>query len=160
MAGGREARERLRDANKEGVGREMSDINSITVTGRLTRDPEVRQAGGQQVLRFSVACGRSWVSRQTGNREERTTFFDCEVWGTRGEALGRILRKGMQVCVSGSHESDTREQQDGAKRTYWTLKVSEVVLPPRNAQDAQGGAYGPGAGYQPTAPVYDQDIPF
>lgn len=138
----------------------MSDINSITVTGRLTRDPELRQAGGSQVCRFAVACGRQWTNKATGNREERTTFFDCEVWGARGESLSRILRKGMQVTVSGSHESDTREAQDGTRRTYWTLKVSEVVLPPRNAQDAQGGAYGPGAGYQPTAPVYDQDIPF
>lgn len=178
MAGGREARERLRYA-KEGLEHEMSDINSITVTGRLTRDPEMRQAGGQQVCRFSVACGRSWVSKSTGNREERTTFFDCEVWGTRGEALGRILRKGMQVTVSGSHESDAREQQDGSKRTYWTLKVSDVVLPPRGAQTPDSGAYSApqgqppmrayaGTGYAATpqaqaydaGAAYDAEIPF
>lgn len=150
----------------------MSDINRITITGRLTRDPEVRQAGGQQVLRFSVACGRSWVSKQTGNKEERTTFFDCEVWGARAEALGRFLRKGMQVAVSGSHESDTREQQDGTKRTFWTLRVSEVVLPPRAGQAPGSGAYSApqgqttmgahaGTGFKASAPAYyDDPLPF
>ena len=176
MAGGREARERLRyeNENEESrLERKMSDINQIVVTGRLTRDPEVRQAGVQAVCRFSVACGRAWVSKATGNREERVCFFDCEVWGARGEALGRILRKGMQVCVSGSHESDTREQQDGSKRTFWTLKVSEVVLPPRGAQTPDSGAYSApqgqppmgayaGTGYAatPQAQAYDAEIPF
>lgn len=127
----------------------MSDINSITVTGRLTRDPEVRQAGAQPVCRFSVACGRSWTSKQTGNREERTTYFDCEVWGSRGESLARILRKGMQVCVSGSHESEARETQDGSKRTYWTLRVAEVVLPPKGSQTPENGAYSAPQGQQP-----------
>ena len=149
----------------------MSDINQIVVTGRLTRDPEVRQAGVQAVCRFSVACGRAWVSKATGNREERVSFFDCEVWGARGEALGRILRKGMQVCVSGSHESDTREVE-GKRRTFWTLRASEVVLPPKGGQAEPATApapapkaYDPGLqaavrGQFAWAGVYDEEIPF
>ncbi len=121
----------------------MSDINSITVTGRLTRDPELRQAGGSQVLRLSLACGRSWTSRQTGEREERTTYFDCDVWGPRAQALAPLLRKGMQLAVSGSHESDVREAGDGARRTYWTLRADEVVLPPRAASSPAQAAPAP-----------------
>lgn len=153
----------------------MSDINQIAITGRLTRDPELRQAGDRQVLRFAVACGRSWIDRRTGNREDRASYFDCEVWGARAEALARILRKGMQVCVSGSHESDAREAHDErgnlSRRTYWTLRVAEVVLPPRGGQAPAHAPTAPQAPreYDPglqaavdsaCAGVYDAEIPF
>lgn len=147
----------------------MSDINQICVSGRLTRDPEVRQAGQSPVLCFSVACGRSWTNKQTGNREERTTFFDCEVWGSRAESLAPYLRKGDRVTVTGAHEGNQREMQDGSKRTFWTLRVSDIALPPKPrgqatqpAQDYDAGLQAQVTqGFQQAAGAYyDEALPF
>lgn len=150
-------------------------INHITLAGNVTRDPELRQAGQGQVLKFGLAVSDSWVNKATGNRDEHTDFFDCEVWGARAEALARIVRKGMKLTVCGQMRSNQREQPDGTKRTFWAVRVSEVELPAKGAQAAQGGAQGAAAyeapadlqaavaaGFQAAtgAAYYDEDVPF
>lgn len=144
-------------------------INHITVAGNVTRDPELRQVGQGHVLKFGLAVSDSWVNKVTGNRDEHTDFFDCEVWGPRAEALARIVRKGMKLAVCGQMRSNQREQPDGSKRTFWAVRVSEVELPAKGAQAAQGGAqgYDPGLQAQVTqgfqqaqAGIYDESIPF
>lgn len=150
-------------------------INHITLAGNVTRDPELRRAGQGQVLKFGLAVSDSWVNKATGNRDERTDFFDCEVWGARAEALARIVRKGMKLTVCGQMRSNQREMQDGSKRTFWAVRVSEVELPAKDAQAAQGGVQGAPAyaapadfqaavtaGFQAAtgAAYYDEDVPF
>lgn len=152
----------------------MSDINSVNLTGRLTRDPELRQtAGGTAVLGFGLAVGERRKNGQTGEWEDYTNFVDCTMFGQRAESLSRILRKGMPVSVHGRlHWSQW--EADGQRRSKLDVTVDELVLPPRadgqqadqqggyrppqNAQEAhaQASAYG----QQPSPAVYDEEIPF
>lgn len=73
----------------------MSDINDVSLTGRLTRDPDFRvTAGGTQLLSFGLAFNTSVRNRQTGEWEERGNFIDCTVFGKRAESLSNYLVKG------------------------------------------------------------------
>ncbi|MCY4037337.1 MAG: single-stranded DNA-binding protein, partial [bacterium] len=55
----------------------MAMDNTVTVTGNITRDPELRfTAGGTAVTTFGLACNRRWQNRQTNETEEQVSFFD------------------------------------------------------------------------------------
>ena len=58
----------------------MSDINKVIVTGRVTRDSELRQTpNGTAVTDVSVASNRIWS--KNGDRQEEATFVDVTLWG-------------------------------------------------------------------------------
>lgn len=103
-------------------------MNTITIAGRLTRDAETRQAGSEQVTSFSVA---ETIKDKNG---ERPQFFDCSMWGQRGEKIRQYLTKGSPVTVTGS--LTTREH--GGK-FYLQLRVGDVALQGSKKDGASGG---------------------
>ena len=133
----------------------MSNINRAIVAGRLTRDSELSYLGtGSAVLKFSIAVGE-YMGK---DREEYTNFFDCEMFGKRGEALAQYLPKGKQVTIDATlHQS--RWDSDAGKRSKIILKVSAIELSPR--ESSQSSSPQP----RPTAPgnieeFEDEEIPF
>lgn len=71
-------------------------MNTITVIGRLTKDPEIKWLeGGQAVTTLSVA------DNQKVKGEKVTLFFDVTIWGKRGETAAEYLKKGQEAAFSG-----------------------------------------------------------
>ena len=78
------------------------NINHVTISGNLTRDPELRMtAGGTQVLSFGVAVNDRRRNPQTGEWEEYPNFIDCTMFGNYAESMSRVLAKGMKVMIDG-----------------------------------------------------------
>lgn len=93
-------------------------MKTISIAGNLSKDAVVRTTqGGDKVTNWSVG-----VDDRNG-QEKRTLWFDCSLWGKRGEALAQYLTKGSKVAVSG--DFSTRDH-DG--KTYLSVRVSEVTL--------------------------------
>ena len=108
----------------------MSDVNHVVLTGRLTREPELREtAGGTAVLAFGLASNDRVRDQQTGEYEDRPNFVDCTLFGKRASALSAFLVKGMQVTVEGRLRYSSWEK-DGQKRSKLDVVVDELVLPP------------------------------
>lgn len=122
-------------------------MKALTIAGRLTKDATTRDAGSDRVTGFSVA-----VDDRSG-REKTALFFDCSMWGKRGETLAQYLTKGSSVTVSG--DLGTREYEG---KTYLTLRVNDVTL--QGGKPADGERKG-GGGAEPQQ-SYDlsDDIPF
>ena len=100
----------------------MSDINSVIMSGRLTRDMEIRQtSGGTSVGGFSIAVNR-W-----NGKEEEACFFDCRLWGKRAESLEPYLKKGTALTIAGSLVQE-RWEKDGDKRSKIIVNVDTVKL--------------------------------
>ena len=122
-------------------------MKSITVAGNMGKDAMTRTTqNGDKVTSWSVA-----VEERTG-QDKRTIWFDCSLWGRRGEALAPYLTKGSKVAVSG--ELSTREH-DG--RTYLTIRADAVTLlgggERREEQPAQRQV-------PASAAIMDDEIPF
>ena len=80
----------------------------MNITGRLTRDAEVRTTSqDKQVVNFSVATNDSYRNKQ-GERIEQTTYFDCSYWITLNVA--KLRPKGTLVELIGTsrHKSVDR----------------------------------------------------
>ena len=131
----------------------MSNINRIIISGRLTRDPDVRTtAGGTTVMGLGVAVNDRRRNQQTGQWEDYTNFIDCTMFGSRAEALSRILTKGMLVCIEGRLRWSQWER-DGQKRSKIEVIVDEVEMPSRSQGASGDGSqpYGSAQGYAPAA---------
>lgn len=140
----------------------MSDINNVSLTGRLTRDPELRvTAGGTQLLSFILAFNTSVRNRQTGEWDERGNYIDCTMFGKRAEALLNFLAKGQKVAIAGKLRYATWDK-DGQCHSKLDLIVDEIeFLGQRQgaAQPAQAPA-APQAPMPPVVDTFDEDIPF
>ncbi|WP_462399801.1 single-stranded DNA-binding protein [Lacticaseibacillus pantheris] len=96
-------------------------INSVALTGRLTRDPELKYTqGGKAVTSFSLAVDRSFTNQQ-GQRE--TDFIECVVWRKAAEQLASTVHKGNLIGIEGRIQTRNYENQQG-QRVY----VTEVMV--------------------------------
>lgn len=105
----------------------MAFDNTVTVTGNITRDPELRfTPGGSAVATFGLAWNRRWQNRQTNETEEQVSFFDVTCWNTLAENVSESLVKGTRVIVSGRMEQRSWETQDGDRRSKIEIIADEV----------------------------------
>ncbi len=96
----------------------MSNGNSITLVGNLTREPELRfTPSGMATATFGLAVNRRWQNRQTQAWEEATSFFDIVCWRDLAEHVSESLTKGARVIVTGRLEQRTWETQEGDRRS-------------------------------------------
>lgn len=100
-------------------------INSVTLVGRITKDPEVKKTtAGKSVCTFSLAVSRDYKDKD-GNYP--TDFINCVAWEQRAEYLGRYSHKGDMLGVVGSWET-RKFDSNGEQRTANECKVSSVSI--------------------------------
>lgn len=98
-------------------------MNKITFSGRVVADAEVRfTPGGQPICSFRVASDVGFGDKKT------TNWFQCQVWGNRGESLSPMLAKGTPVTIFGTLTLREWQDKDGQKRISPDVRVDEVVL--------------------------------
>lgn len=103
------------------------NTNTITVTGNVTRDPELRfTPSGQAIASFGLAVNRSWQNRQTQEWEEQVSFFDVKCWAQLGQNVSDSLSKGARVVVTGRLEQRSWETDQGDKRSTVEIVAEEV----------------------------------
>lgn len=129
----------------------MKDICNIHLSGRLTRDGELKATnGGTPVLNLSIAYNGSKKNRQTGEYEDVSNFIDAVIIGTRAESLAKYLTKGTEVFVSGDLRYQTWEK-NGQKHSKHEISVDQIKF--HTKQRAQEMGNPP---YMQQPPQYDQ----
>lgn len=103
-------------------------INIVTISGNLTRDPELRQAGNTSVISFGVAVNDRRRNPQSGQWENVPNFVDCTIFGSRADALAGLLHKGTKVAIDGKLRYSSWEGKDGKKRSKLEVVVNELEL--------------------------------
>ena len=148
----------------------MKDINIVSLTGRLTREMEIKYTpSGAPVGKFSLAVNRN---KKRGDKwVDEASFFECALFGKSSESLAQYLIKGKQVALSGEMRQERWTAQDGQNHSRVVVVVSSLSLmgskddnqnmhnsrpphqtPPRNAQ--------PQTTQQGPEVFDDDDIPF
>jgi len=108
----------------------MRGFNKVMLMGNLTRDPDVRYTPSKQkVARFTVATGRQWKNRTSGELQEHTDFISCVAWGNVADIIERFLTKGRPVFVEGRITSrDFDDPKTGQHRWVTEVNVDNVIL--------------------------------
>jgi single-strand DNA-binding protein len=101
--------------------------NTTTITGNLTREPEIRYTKeGQATTQLGVAVNRRWQDKVSGEWQEATSFFDVVCWRDLAENVALSLSKGMRVVVTGRIEQRSWETDDGEHRSKVEIVADEI----------------------------------
>ena len=108
----------------------MTDINSINVIGRITRDLDEQSfaylSTGKAKANISIAVNRSvkkgeeWI--------DEVSYFDVTIWGKTAENLKPYLQKGKQIAVSGYLKQDRWKDKEGNNRSKVYIVAETVEL--------------------------------
>lgn len=105
-----------------------------TFTGNITQDPDLKfMQSGTAKLSFSVACNHYWTD-QSGDKQEKASFFNCVAWRNLAEDAANVLEKGMRVVVTGRLEQRSYEDKDGNNRSIVELVADEIAVSTRNIE--------------------------
>jgi single-strand DNA-binding protein len=92
-------------------------VNKVLLTGRLTRDPEMRSlASGKNVSTFTVASNEF-----IGAGKEKSEYHSVVAWDRLAEIAGRYLGKGQQVAIEGRLQTRSWDDDKGAR--HWKTEV-------------------------------------
>lgn len=80
-------------------------MNTSTIMGRLTRDPELKYtSGGKAFTRISVAVKRPYAA-------DKTDFIDITFWEKKAETVAEYFRKGHRILVQGFITTNTKDEK-------------------------------------------------
>lgn len=116
----------------------MTDINAITIGGRVTQNITERDFGyiatGTAKLIIHIANNKSVKSN--GEWVDYTSFFDVEIWGKLAEAMKPKICKGLDVVVTGTIKQDRwQDKQSGQNRSRVIISADNIRTYPKNAQN-------------------------
>ncbi|MFH0777996.1 MAG: single-stranded DNA-binding protein [Candidatus Eisenbacteria bacterium] len=104
----------------------LASINKVLLSGRLTRDPELRYTpSGVAVLTFSLAANRRYKD-QSGEWKEEVTFVNVVTWQRQAELASEFLKKGSAAFVEGRLQSRTWETNEGTKRSVIEVRAERL----------------------------------
>lgn len=158
----------------------MASVNSITISGNITRDAACNETPHGKCVSFSVAVDERRRG-EDGSWSNRADFFDCVLFdnspeGKRAAYLLDVLKKGTYIALGGSMHSRKWTDKNGVDRVSWEIRVNPAMLDARRhgqgAAADQGATAGQGAAPQPAGapadlypaapvgPYAEEDFPF
>lgn len=109
-------------------------MNSVSLMGRLTADPELRTtANGVSVTAFSLAVDRH-------SKEKETDFIDIVAWRGTAEFICKYFTKGSLIAIQGSIQTRTYEDKNGNKRKAVEVLANSVYFCGGKKTEAEGQA--------------------
>lgn len=105
---------------------------TITIIGRLTRDPELRTTkNGKNVCSFTIVANNRRKNQDTGEWEDGTALFlNCTAWDSEYSQMAanvaNSLHKGMQVIAHGQVHQGSYTDRQGVERTTFEMRVDSI----------------------------------
>ncbi len=148
------------------------NLNKVVLCGRLTADPELKQTqNGIAVVSFTLAVNRRFSRGADGQNNSQADFISCVAWRQTAEFISRYFKKGSSLCITGSIQTRTWNDNTGAKRYATEVVVDEAMFVDSRSDSAGSASYVPDAYGSPSfssgseAPNFeeiktDDDLPF
>ena len=120
------------------------NLHKVVLCGRLTADPELKQTpSGIAVVSFTLAVNRRYQSKAAdGAQAQQADFISVVAWRQTAEFISRYFRKGSALCITGSIQTRTWQDQQGQKRYATEVVADEAMfVDSKNEGGAAGGQY-------------------
>ncbi len=152
------------------------NLNKVVLCGRLTADPELKQTqSGIPVVTFTLAVNRRFQSRSNDAAGgQQADFISLVAWRQTAEFISKYFKKGSALCVTGSIQTRSWQDQQGQRRYATEVVVDEAMFVDSRNETGAAGGYTPDA-YGAPAPSFatpdagapnfeelkaDDDLPF
>lgn len=136
--------------------------NLTILTGRITKDLELKQAGQTQVTNFSMAVDNPF-------KKDDTSFFDIVAFGKTAQLLNDYCGKGSKVLIEGNLKQDRFQDKEGNNRSLVRVIANRIEFldskgnnQPQKQQEhtTQTKSKNPFANATGPIDITDEDLPF
>ncbi|MCG1934057.1 single-stranded DNA-binding protein [Staphylococcus epidermidis] len=93
--------------------------NLTILTGRITKDLELKQAGQTQVTNFSMAVDNPF-------KKDDTSFFDVVAFGKTAQLLNNYCGKGSKILIEGNLKQDRFQDKEGRNRSVVRVIANRI----------------------------------
>lgn len=93
--------------------------NLTILTGRITKDLELKQAGQTQVTNFSLAVDNPF-------KKDDTSFFDIVAFGKTAQLLNNYCGKGSKILIEGNLKQDRFQDKEGHNRSVVRVIANRI----------------------------------
>lgn len=113
----------------------MNDINSIIISGRVTKDIEVFQTKSEYSI-ISISVANNYSEKENDEWKEKTNFFMCKTIckGKQLEYYSDNLKKGSLVSISGTIKQENWSDRDGSNRSRFVLMCDKIITHTQNTK--------------------------
>jgi len=136
-------------------------MNKAILLGNLSRDVEMKQAGGTTIGTFTIAV--NGYAKQGGG-EPRVDFIDCVAFNKTAENIGKYFKKGSKIALCGRIQVDPYTDKQGNKRKRTVVIVNEFFFCASKAEETQKKENRPAAKgndyYEDPEGIDEEDLPF
>ena len=134
------------------------NLNKVVLCGRLTADPELKQTqNGVAVVTFTLAVNRRFQSRSADAAGgQQADFISLVAWRQTAEFISKYFKKGSALCVTGSIQTRSWQDQQGQRRYATEVVVDEAMFVDSRNESGSAG-YTPDA-YAAPAPAFSTPV--
>lgn len=130
----------------------MTDINTITLSGEVSRAAQLSAtSGGFPLAKFSLKVRRGFRGRDGANRE-RWSYIDCAIVGDQADRAARQIVQGAEVVISGQIVQDAWRGQDGQWQHATRVEARDFALLAAQAQADAGQGQAAQGGFTAAPP--------
>jgi len=139
-------------------------INNITLSGRLTRDPELRYTpNGSPVVKIPIAFNKVYML--DGEWKEESYFIDVTAWNKLAETSAEKLKKGSPIIVEGTLRTRTYTNKENQNVKIVEINANRIHILEKSDfyQDSTASSQNQnksGNTFIAEPEVTDDDVPF
>lgn len=116
-------------------------MNSVILTGNLTKDPDIRTTNNGKMV---ASCSIAW------NRGEEVSYFDCVAFDKKAELISDYCKKGNKILIRGELKQDVWQDKTGATNRATRILINEIEFLSKKEQND--------ANSTPAEPVEDTTV--
>lgn len=134
-------------------------INKVILSGRATKDPEIRWTTGENPVcgaRYTLAVQK----RYHKDGEPDADFFPCVTWGKTAEWADKFVKKGQKYTVVGRLQTRQFKRSDGSTGTITEVIVEEHDFASSRSEESAAPEAGPRKVADPWAASKEGADPF
>ena len=103
-------------------------LNKVTLSGNLTRDPELNYTpSGTAVAKFGLATNRSWTSA-TGENKEEVQYHNIIAWQKLAELVAKLLTKGKKIYCEGRLAYRSYTDKNGVEKSITEITIDDFIM--------------------------------
>lgn len=137
----------------------VPELNLIIVSGRLTRDPDIRMTQkGSTVCSFGIANNRSYLDPSSNEWKEEVSYISVTAFGMLADRLKDKIKKGTPVIIEGRLVMNEFTGKDGQQRRELRINANRVQVVPAVASTQEAGTSA--SSEENATEVVEDDVPF
>lgn len=105
----------------------MKSINTVTLLGNVTRDPEIKTTPAGSVCTFGLATNRVWKDKR-GEKQNLAEFHNIVAWYELADTCAQYVRKGKPLYVKGYLKTHTWDDERGVQHYLTEVVAQDIIL--------------------------------